>query len=95
MEQILQATGLLALHDSLQTNPFHTTVLFWDCECDAEQDYIHPVTEDECLVCHAKRESQPPARVNEVMMYSNSLPHGLVQIIEETLAFMGESPIPF
>jgi hypothetical protein len=89
----LQHTGLLVLHDHLQAAPFHTTILFWVCECVA--DYIHPVTSDECFACHARRESQPPARVNEIMRESNKLPRGLVQVIEEMLALVGEEPIPF
>jgi hypothetical protein len=89
----LQHTGLLVLHDHLQASPFHTTILFWDCDCDA--GYIHPLTADECFVCHAKREHQPPARVNEIMRQSSNLPRALVQVIEEMLAFVGEEPIPF
>jgi hypothetical protein len=95
VEATLQHTGLLVLHDHLQAHPFHTTILFWDCEC--ETDYIHPLTEDECFVCHTKRESQPPARVNEIMRQSSRLPRGLIQVIDEMLAFLelDESPIPF
>ena len=93
MEQVLQHTGLLVLHDHLQANPFHTTILFWDCDCEA--GYIHPLTEDGCPICHAKRESQPPSRVNEIMRQSSTLPHALVQVIYEMLAFVGEEPIPF
>jgi hypothetical protein len=81
------------LHDSLQAAPFHTTILFWDCECEAE--YIHPLTEESCPLCHAHRESQPPARVNEIMRQSGDLPRGLVQVVEELLVTLGEEPIPF
>jgi hypothetical protein len=33
--------------------------------------------------------------VNEIMRESNKLPRGLVQVIEEMLALVGEEPIPF
>jgi hypothetical protein len=89
----LQHTGLLVLHDHLQSHPFHTTILFWDCDCDA--GYIHPLTEDECPVCHARRVSQPPARVNEIMRHAGILPRSLVNLVEEMLAYVGEEPIPF
>lgn len=88
----LSHTGLLVLHDHLQT-PFHTTILFWDCECDF--GYIHPLTADECPVCHARRESQPPARVDEIMRHTSILPRSLVNLVEELLATVGEEPIPF
>lgn len=88
----LNETGLLQLHDHL-TIPFHTTILFWNCECESE--YIHPLTDEECPLCHARRESQPPARVNEVMRQASMLPRGLVNLVEEMLATVGEEPIPF
>lgn len=88
----LSRTGLLVLHDRL-TAPFHTTILFWDCECDA--GYIHPLTVDECPLCHARRAIQPPSRVNEILRQASSLPRGLVNLVEELLAFAGEEPIPF
>lgn len=71
-----------------------TCPLFWDCECDGE-DYIHPVTEDECPFCNARRGEQPDSRVNEVMYHTDKLPPGLVGIMESMLEDFGKEPIPF
>lgn len=38
---------------------------FWDCEC--EENYIHPKSEEECKVCGAYSEGQPDSRMNEVI----------------------------
>jgi len=38
---------------------------YWDCEC--ETNYIHHYTKESCPVCGARREDQPPSRVNEVL----------------------------
>ena len=42
-----------------------TTPLFWDCEC--EDGHIRPHTFLNCSHCGAKQDSQPDARVNEVL----------------------------
>ena len=42
-----------------------TTPLFWDCEC--EDGHIRPRTFANCSRCGAKQDSQPDARVNEVL----------------------------
>lgn len=44
-----------------------TTPLFWDCECD--EHYIHPKTENYCINCGAIRKDQPDSRVDEVEKY--------------------------
>jgi rubrerythrin len=41
-----------------------TTPDFWDCEC--EEDFIHPSSDEACPVCGAHRDEQPDSRVNEV-----------------------------
>lgn len=38
---------------------------FWDCEC--EENYIHPYSEDTCPICGAERDTQPDSCVNEVV----------------------------
>jgi hypothetical protein len=70
---------LIEQHD-LGRDTFYTTPLFWDCEC--EEDFIHPASENECLRCSSQREHQPDARVDEVLRYAAGLPWGLVQIVE-------------
>lgn len=62
---------LIELHD-LGRDTFYTTPLFWDCEC--EDDFIHSVSENDCLHCGSQREHQPDARVDEVLRYATGLP---------------------
>lgn len=93
MNKILDHTGLLSLHDYKTDPPFMTTILFWDCEC--KEGYIHPLTQDECPACCAKRIDQPPSRINEIVAHSRKLPDGLVSVINNMLAALDESPIPF
>lgn len=73
---------LIEVHN-IGRDVFYTTPLFWDCEC--ESDYIHPASQDECLLCGARREDQPNARVDEVFRHWYSLPYELVRVVE-TLA---------
>ena len=70
---------LIERHD-LGRDTFYTTPLFWDCEC--EDDFIHSVSENDCLRCGSQREHQPDARVDEVLRYATGLPLDLVQIVE-------------
>jgi hypothetical protein len=60
---------------------FYTTPLFWDCEC--EEDYIHPATQEVCLACNTRREDAPDARVDEVFRYAYEfrLPTELVNAV--------------
>ena len=41
-----------------------TTDLYWDCEC--EDSYIHPRSEEICGSCGTKREDGPDSHVSEV-----------------------------
>ena len=76
---------------------FYTTPLFWDCECN--EGYIHPCTEDSCVACNSFFEDSPDARVDEVFheRYGSSLPKSLVDALEEiALAICPDLiPIPF
>lgn len=40
------------------------TLDYWDCEC--ETKYIHPIANDECPFCKARREDMPNSRKDEV-----------------------------
>ena len=41
------------------------TLEYWDCEC--EENYIHPISEDACPYCCALQIEQPLSRINEVI----------------------------
>jgi hypothetical protein len=80
--------------------PFYTTLLFWDCEC--EEQYIHPVTQDVCFACNSHREESPDAHVNEVFRhaYEFNLPLILVNAVVEAAnavdpALTADIAIPF
>jgi len=45
-------------------NGLVTTPDYWDCECD--DNYIHPKSEEKCEKCGKKPDEQPDSRVNEV-----------------------------
>ncbi len=79
--------GLFELNGS-----FATTSLFWDCEC--EENYVHPVTEDKCPGCNARREDQLPSRISEVICQSSRLPRGLIEILESIMDICGQKPPP-
>ena len=38
---------------------------YWDCEC--KRDFIHPRSDDFCMVCKAERADQPDSHVTEVL----------------------------
>lgn len=40
---------------------------YWDCECVV--DFIHPNSQDQCVVCDALRDDQPNSRANEVKLF--------------------------
>jgi hypothetical protein len=84
--------ALFELHD-IHAIPFYTCGLFWDCEC--EDAFIHLFTEDSCLACEARREEQPPSRVNEILQHAQDLPMKWVQLVQDWLTETDESPIPF
>ncbi len=84
--------ALFELHD-LHAIPFYTCGLFWDCEC--KDAFIHLFTEDSCPICKARREEQPPSRVNEILQPVQDLPKKWVQLVEDWLTETDESPIPF
>lgn len=57
---------------SAEGAPVKTIGYFWNCGC--KDDYIHPYTQLTCGICGADRNSQPDARLSEVMkMIANSL----------------------
>ena len=41
-----------------------TTDDYWDCECN--EDYIHPKSQETCLKCGCVSDEQPDSLVNEV-----------------------------
>jgi hypothetical protein len=43
-----------------------TTDYYWDCEC--EDDYIHPQTQEYCPICDKYSHEQPDSRTEEVML---------------------------
>lgn len=44
---------------------------FWDCECSG--NYIHPLNQNECLICKSLQKDSPNSRDNEVKKnYSNN-----------------------
>jgi|TARA_R100000750_G_C2292612_1_gene75546 hypothetical protein len=43
-----------------------TTEYFWDCECD--NHYIHPKTEEKCNECGFYHHEMPDSRTEEVIM---------------------------
>ena len=42
-----------------------TTEYFWDCEC--EEHYIHPKTDEKCSICNHEHHEMPDARTIEVI----------------------------
>ncbi|MFA5873639.1 MAG: hypothetical protein WC832_06710 [Anaerolineales bacterium] len=62
---------------------FHTTSLFWDCECMGPR-FIHPFTETHCDHCGAEREGSPDSRIKEILAHWQrmGLHPALVQIIK-------------
>lgn len=80
--RIVKDHSLIEAHN-IGRDTFYTTSLFWDCEC--EEHYIHPVYQDQCLLCSARREDQPDARVDEILNHTRGLPFDLLQVVE-TLA---------
>ena len=87
------ATKLSQFHHDPQGG-FFTTSLFWDCECDDNEQYIHPFTEDYCIVCRMTREDSPDARLDEVIV--NARRFGLDDALVETACRdAGLEPIPY
>ncbi len=41
---------------------------YWDCDC--ENNYIHPIEQNECVVCEALEDEQPNSRTDEVFAMS-------------------------
>lgn len=37
---------------------------YWDCECDTS--YIHPISEEKCIMCGSLKEDSPSSREIEV-----------------------------
>ncbi len=62
---------------------FHTTALFWDCEC-MGGCFVHPFTETRCDTCGAEREESPDSRIEEILArwQKAGLHPALVQIIK-------------
>lgn len=87
--------ALIEPHNTGRPDAFYTTSLFWDCQC--EEDYIHALTEENCLACGAMREEAPDARVNEVFGHSNSLNGTLVAALEFVCdeVYPDLVPVPF
>lgn len=39
---------------------------YWDCEC--ENNFIHPISQQRCNVCGSEQEESPSSRENEVQL---------------------------
>ena len=53
---------------------------FWDCEC--EEHYIHPVSENRCSICGCEEVEMPPSRPNEILEYFGCKPEDLVTPVD-------------
>ena len=91
---------LIEEHPDQKAGTFYTTPLFWDCNC--EDAFIHPVTQEVCFACNTHREDAPDARVNEIFAhaYEFSLPTVLVNVVASAAesidpALTEGMPIPF
>jgi len=69
---------------------FHTTPLFWDCEC--EQEYIHPAFVESCPACGANRAEQPDSRLEEIFRHAYDF--RLPPVLVDTLIAAAESVDP-
>ena len=73
---------------------FYTTPLFWDCEC--QEQYIHPVSHNQCWICGTHRDDAPESRLNEVLSHEYLRDYSTVQMLENLAAERGiVEPIPF
>ena len=71
------STANVQFHHDPANGGFFTTSLFWDCEC--EEDYIHPLWDEDCPACGSARHEAPDSRINEVIRHSSKLPEKLVE----------------
>lgn len=63
----------LERHNMGKDEPFFTSSLFWDCEC--ENDYIHEKSiELACSICGANDEDMPDAHADEILILLPNLP---------------------
>ncbi len=69
---------------------FYITPLFWDCEC--EEGYIHPASQEACPACNTRREDGPDARLDEV--FRNAYTFGLPPALVDTAAAAAEAVDP-
>ena len=93
-------TVLIEPHADQAAGMFYTTPLFWDCNC--EEEYIHPATQEVCLACNTHREDGPDARVDEIFRhaYEFNLPPDLVNTVAAAAEAVDPAlteglPIPF
>jgi hypothetical protein len=81
---------LIDPHPDLIAGTFYTTPLFWDCNC--EEEYIHPATDEACPACNTRREDAPDARVEEIFRYTYAF--HLPPVLVNTLAAAAEAVAP-
>lgn len=56
---------LMKLAELEDTGRIARTSVFWSCEC--KEEFLHLVTDELCIECGATRDSQPDARVSDVV----------------------------
>ena len=59
---------------------FYTTTLVWECEC--HEHYLHPRSQEQCLVCQVSRADAPDARMSEILARLDELPASLRTYIQ-------------
>jgi len=68
---------------------FTTTTLMWECEC--ADRYLHPRSQECCLVCKAHREDSPDARLSEIWPHAIEISPALLTYLKESFqAFSDE-----
>jgi hypothetical protein len=67
----MRATGILILNDRgeriekcVDDQGIWLNLEYWDCECD--NNFIHPISQEVCNMCATNRENQPNSREDEV-----------------------------
>lgn len=69
--------------DTRLASKFHTTTLFWQCEC--SEITIHPRSQARCPECRAVHDECSDARVADVRANQDKFP-ALAQFMEEAFA---------
>ena len=62
--------------------PFVTTTLFWECEC--QQRYLSPRSQEQCPDCRIHRSDAPDARLNEIWSHAAEISPALLAYLRES-----------